>query len=157
MNAEDLAEFVEKQSIAAELVFLDVDTPTVVDAAAAVGTVPEQIIKSVLFLADKKPVLVISSGTARLDSKRLADHLGVSRRRVRIASAEQVLAVTGFQAGAVPPFGHRDQLPTVLEQAVLSQSVIYGGGGERHALMRLTVAELQRIVGPDSADLLETK
>lgn len=155
LNAEDLAQFVEAKGIAAELVFLEVDTPTVADAAGAIGTAPEQIIKSVLFLADKKPVMVISSGVARLDSKRLADHLGVSRRRVRIASAQQVLAVTGFQAGAVPPFGHRDQLPTVLEQAVLTQDVVYGGGGEIHALMRLTVAELQRIVGSESADLLE--
>ncbi len=135
---------------------LDVDTPTVADAAVSLNVAPRQIIKSVLFLADGEPVMVIASGLARLDRKALADFLGVSRRRVKIASAAQVLAHTGYVAGSVPPFGYQQPIETVVETAVLQlTNPIFGGGGETHALMQLTVAELCRVVGTRTALLIE--
>ncbi|WP_420644847.1 aminoacyl-tRNA deacylase [Candidatus Leptofilum sp.] len=156
LNAADLLKFIDEQGLTAQILHLDVDTPTVAAAAAALDVAPEQIIKSVLFLADKKPVMVIASGLARLDRKALADYLGVSRRRVKIASAAQVLAHTGYVAGSVPPFGYREPIETVVETAVTRLSgPIYGGGGEIHALLRLTAAELRRVVGVRTASLAE--
>ena len=156
LSAADLQKFIDEQEIAAEILHLDVDTPTVADAAVALDVAPEQIIKSVLFLADKRPVMVIASGVARLDRKALADFLGVSRRRVKIASAAQVLAHTGYVAGSVPPFGYKEPIATVVETAVTRlSSPIYGGGGEIHALLRLTAAELRRVVGVRTASLAE--
>ncbi len=156
LNAVDLQKFIDAQGIDAQILHLDVDTPTVADAAVSLNVAPRQIIKSVLFLADKKPVMVIASGLARLNRKALADFLGVSRRRVKIASAGQVLAHTGYVAGSVPPFGYKQPIETVVETAVTQLSgQIYGGGGEIHALMQLTVAELQKVVGERTAVLLE--
>ena len=155
-SATDLQKFIDKQGIVAQILHLDVDTPTVADAAVALDVAPEQIIKSVLFLADGQPVMVLASGLARLDRKALADFLGVSRRRVKIASAEQVLAHTGYVAGSVPPFGYKQPIETVLETAVTQLTgLIFGGGGDIHALMQLTVAELRKVVGEKTAVLLE--
>lgn len=156
LNSTHLSHFIAQNNIDAAFVYLEVETPTVADAAVAVGVQPKQIIKSVLFLADKKPVLVIANGLTRVDRKQLADYLGVARRRVKIASAAQVLRATGYAAGTVPPFGHREPIPTVVEEGVLAQTVVYGGGGEIDALLKLTTAELQRIVGSDIAPLAET-
>ena len=154
LNADSLQAYLDDWGIEAEIVFLTVATPTVQAAADALAVAPEQIIKSVLFLADGVPVMVVASGLARLDRKALADFLGVSRRRVKIASAEQVLTHTGYVAGSVPPFGYREPIETVLETAVLQQSdVVYGGGGEIHALLRLTVSQLCRVVGSRTAAL----
>ncbi|VAW39421.1 hypothetical protein MNBD_CHLOROFLEXI01-2011 [hydrothermal vent metagenome] len=155
LNGVDLQKFIDDKRIEAQILHLAVDTPTVAAAAEALGVAPQQIIKSVLFLADGKPVMVIASGLARLNRKALADFLGVARRRVKIASAEQVLAHTGYVAGAVPPFGYRQPIETVVETAVFQQSgVVYGGGGEIYALMQLTVAELMHVVGERSATLI---
>jgi prolyl-tRNA editing enzyme YbaK/EbsC (Cys-tRNA(Pro) deacylase) len=155
LNAMDLQKFIDDKRIEAEILQLAVDTPTVAAAAEALGVAPAQIIKSVLFLADGAPVMVIASGLARLNRKALADFLGVARRRVKIASAEQVLAHTGYVAGAVPPFGYGKPIETVVETAVFQQSgTVYGGGGELHALMQLTVAELKRVVGERSTTLI---
>ena len=157
LNAIDLQQFIDDQGIAAQILHLDVDTPTVADAAVSLNVAPKQIIKSVLFVADGEPVMVIASGLARLDRKALADFLGVSRRRVKIASAEQVLAHTGYVAGSVPPFGYKQPIETVVETAVTQLSgQIYGGGGEIHALMQLTVGELCRVVGSSVATLAES-
>ncbi|MCP4422301.1 MAG: YbaK/EbsC family protein, partial [Chloroflexi bacterium] len=83
-NTINLQQFIDEQGIEAEILHLTVDTPTVAAAAEALEVVPQQIIKSVLFLADGEPVMVIASGLARLNRKALADFLGVARRRVKI-------------------------------------------------------------------------
>ncbi|GIK54522.1 MAG: YbaK/EbsC family protein [Chloroflexi bacterium] len=155
MNATNLQQYITQNQIDAEILFLEVETPTVEAAALALGVLPEQIIKSVLFLADKEPVLVIASGLARLNYKLLADYLGMSRRRVKIAGPDEVLVITGYVAGSVPPFGHVQPIRTVVETAVLSlpHPHIYGGGGDINALMKLTAAELQRVVGGEVAQL----
>lgn len=157
LTSTDLEKFIEARGITAQILFLDEPTPTVEIAAQVLGVQAAQIIKSVLFLADGEPVVVVASGLSRLDRKALADYLGVSRRRVKIANAEQVLMHTGYVAGSVPPFGYASPLRTIVETAVtnLPYPHIYGGGGDVNALLQLTVAELQKVVGRETAELKE--
>lgn len=160
MDADDLAAYIEEEGIEAEIVFLEETTPTVEDAAAAVGVHPRQIGKSLLFMikqadGEMQPLLVISNGLSRVAYKKLAEHLGVSRRRLRIATPEQVKDATGYEVGTVPPFGHSQPLPTLLDESVTELEEIYAGGGRINALVRLPVAELQRIVQADVVDLGE--
>jgi len=154
-NSQQLQAFMDARNVAAQIIHLPGTTLTVAEAAAALGVVPEQIIKTVLFLADGEPVLAISCGTARIAWKRLADYLGVSRRRLKTGTAVQVQSITGYVVGAVPPFAHARVLRTVVDTAVYNQPILYGGGGEINALLRLTPAELRRIVGTETADLAE--
>lgn len=149
LNSNDLQQFILEKGLTAEILHLTTDTPTVADAAVALGVQPEQIVKSVLFLADGVPILVVASGLTRIDYKKLADYLGVSRRRLKLADNEQVLEWLGYPVGAVPPFGHKRPIRTVVETAVYDQTSIYGGGGEIHALMQLTPTELRQIVGDE--------
>lgn len=153
LNSDHLKQFIAEHALSAELLILTADTPTVASAAAVLQVTPDQIIKSVLFRTHQEPVLVIACGLSRIDYRKLADYLGISRRQVSIASADEVLAITGYVAGSVPPFGHLQKLRTVVETAVLAQSHVYGGGGEVHALMHLSTAELQKVVGMETAVL----
>jgi len=152
--SEYLAKFVQEHGIAAEIIHLEVDTLTVAAAAEALDVAAEQIIKTILFMADGEPVLVIACGQGRVDRKLLAAYLGVSPKHLKIASAPQVLQFTGYSAGGVPPFGHKETIWTVVEAAVYSQFTVYGGGGESRSLMKLTTAELRRIVGDESTVLI---
>jgi prolyl-tRNA editing enzyme YbaK/EbsC (Cys-tRNA(Pro) deacylase) len=144
-NAADLARYLAERNIQAELIHLPHETPTVEAAASAVNAHPDQIAKSILFLADGRPHLVIANGLNRIDYKQLAGHLGLNRRRLKLAKAPEVLAITGFPVGTVPPFGHNQPLPTIIEARVLEQEELYAGGGEINALLRLTTTELQRV------------
>ena len=154
MDDKDLDSFINKEGIEAEIVYLTEETPTVEAAAAAVGVHPDQIGKSLLFLADGKPLLVIANGTSRVGYKRLAQHLGLNRKRLKMANAEQVLDITGFPVGTVPPFGHKGPLTTVVVESVFDQEVIYAGGGAINALLRLTTNELQRVIGARAGETL---
>lgn len=153
LSSADLMAFITAHNIQAEVIHLPSTTLTVPEAAAVLGVVPDQIIKSIVFLADGEPMLAIGCGTARIEWKALADYLGVSRRRLKTARADVVQAVTGYVVGSVPPFGHKVKLRTVVDTAVYQQSIVYGGGGDIDALMRLETAELKRVVGPETAVL----
>ena len=82
-------------------------------AAEALGVELGQIVKSVVFVADGKPVLVLMSGDMNVDTKKLKNLLGV--RKARIADAETVAAVTGYPVGAVPPVAHRQNISAYLD------------------------------------------
>ena len=155
MDAGDLEQYVREAGIPAEVVRLAVETPTVSAAATAVNASVDQIVKSLLFLVDGEPLLVVANGETRVGYKRLADYLGVSRRGVKLANAAQVREILGYEVGAVPPFGHKTPVRTLVEAGVLAQEEVYAGGGGMNALVRLRVAELLRVIGGETANLAQ--
>lgn len=139
----ELADFLRTSGVQAELVRPGAPTATVADAALALGVAPAVIIKSLVFTADREPVLVIAAGEARVRMPALARALGMSRRAVKLASPEQTLAITGYAVGSMPPFGHREALPTLVDSvSVLAGGVVYGGGGGHDVLLRVQVDAL---------------
>lgn len=148
---DDLARFMQQHGISAELVFPREATPTVPLAAQAMGCQPDQIIKSVLFMvkgdAPFATALVIANGVTPIDFRKLATIFQVGRKRIRLATAQDVLAVTGFAAGGVPPFGFDQPLTTFIDRGVLGWPEVFGGGGDDRTLLRITPDELVRVTG----------
>lgn len=153
MDVNDLAAFMEDKGIQGEIVYLDEDTPTVEAAAAAVDVQPEQIGKSLLFLTPDEPILVIACGTTRVSYKRLAKHLGINRKKLKLAKATEVFSVTGYPVGTVPPFGHRRPLATLIESDVLNQKDLYAGGGAINVLIHLSTEELRQVTKAEIVNL----
>jgi len=116
-------------------------------AAQAVGTLPECIAKSILFLVDEQPVLAVCGGTSYVDRRAIASLYNVGRKRVRLASPEVVLAASGYEVGAMPPFGHRQPLATLLDPGMLDHPLIYAGGGAENALLQIDPREILRATG----------
>jgi Cys-tRNA(Pro) deacylase len=145
MTSTDLQKFIDNRQIDAEILPMDNHTPTVGDAARELGVTTDQIIKSLVFVINGAPLLVINNGLARVDRKKLAAILGVGRKKVKFASPEQALEISGFQVGAMPPFGHKTRLRTLVDPAVSAQETIFGGGGDINAMMRMTPDELLRV------------
>ena len=145
LTSADLQRFIDAHDIEAEILIMAEHTPTVPDAARALEVEPEQIIKSLVFLVNDEPLLVINNGTALIDRRKVAARLDVGRKKVKFAGAEQALAITGYIVGSMPPFGHRQTLRTFIDPAITELEVIYGGGGDIDAMLRLTPAELLRV------------
>lgn len=153
MDSKDLLKYIESNNIEAEIVHLPVETPTVAAAAEAVNADPDQIGKSLLFLVDGRPTLVIANGMTRIDYKALASYLQVNRKRIRLANPEQVLNHTGYHVGTVPPFGHKTVIQTILERSAVNQKELYVGGGDINALLRIMIPELERVTSAPRVDL----
>lgn len=156
LGPDNLKAFIEDQGIQAEIVYPGAPTPTVPAAAEALGVDANQIVKSVVFLVDGKPFLVYGCGTQRVDSRKLAQRLNISRKKVRLANAEQVLDLTGYAVGTVPPVGLKTPMPAFLDPAVQDYEIVYAGGGGINALLKLTSAELLRASKAEIAPMLET-
>ena len=154
LKSSDLARWIEKHAIRAELITLPANTLTVEDAARAVGISPARIVKSLFFLISGKPVVAIAAGTSRVDRRPIAAYFGVGRKRVKLADAETVLEVTGYCIGAVPPFGQQQSLSTLIDHRVLDHPEVYAGGGEIDTLLRVAPEEIVRVTGAIKLDLL---
>ncbi len=154
LGVDDLWAFLQTRGIAAEIVHLDVPTPTVESAALAVGTEVDQIIKSILFIADEHPVLAIACGLSNIQRRAIADLLAIGKKRVKLATPEMVLEISGFEVGAMPPFGHRQPLNTLVDQRVLDFSDAYAGGGAENVLLHLNPQDILRVTGAKVLDLL---
>lgn len=156
LDPQALLDWCAGHGVAARLLRPGVPTPTVPAAAAAVGVAPERVLKSLVLWVDGVPTLVVAAGEDRLAYPKLAATFGVSRRRVRLASADEALAITGFPVGAMPPFGHRAALPTWVDaRRVRPGLVVVAGGGARDALLELTTDDLLLVTDARSADLTD--
>jgi prolyl-tRNA editing enzyme YbaK/EbsC (Cys-tRNA(Pro) deacylase) len=125
---------------------------TAVDAARALGCEVGQIAKSLVFRGrtTDRALLVIARGTHRVSEGRLADLAGES---VEQATADFVKARTGFPVGGVPPLGHRERLPTWIDEGLLAEPVIWAAAGHPRAVVRLTPAQLVAWTGGIVADV----
>lgn len=149
----DLASFLAGQAIPGEMLHLDALTPTVEMAAQAVGTAPDNIVKSILFLVGDEPVLTITCGQAYVERRQVASLYGVGRKKVKLASPEEVLRETGYPVGAMPPFGHRQPLPTLIDRRVLERLEVYAGGGADDTLLRISPQVILRVTQARVLDL----
>ena len=102
-------------------------TKTAVDAAAAIGVVVGQIVKSLIFAVDGEVVLSYVSGANQLDEKKLAAAAGgLKCGRV---DADTVRSVTGFPIGGVPPFGHATHLRVFIDPDLLQYDEVWAAAG----------------------------
>lgn len=125
--------------------------PTAPIAAEAVGVELGRIAKSILLFAGNEPVLVVTAGDRRVDRQKVKALM--DRGKVRIASADDVLAVTGFVAGGVAPVGLVKPAAVLLDESLQRFADIWAGGGIPEALLRLRVDELPQATGGTFADV----
>jgi prolyl-tRNA editing enzyme YbaK/EbsC (Cys-tRNA(Pro) deacylase) len=113
-------------------------TRTAQDAAAAIGCTVGQIVKSLVFLRDGEPILVLCSGANTVDARRL----GLDK-----ADANVVRRATGFAIGGVPPYGHPAPLETLVDEDLLGYDEIWAAAGTPRSVFPLTPDELVERTG----------
>ena len=126
-------------------------TRTASEAAQAVGCEVGAIAKSLLFKADGEPLLVICAGDRRVNTVAVANIVGAVD--VRIASADDVRAVTGYAIGGVPPIGHASSIRTLMDTSLLRWPVIYAAAGAHDALFPADPNRLLEVSGATPADI----
>lgn len=129
-------------------------TKTAPDAARAIGCDVGQIVKSLVFVADDLPVLVLTSGANRVDVGRLAALVAASE--VRRASPDEVRSATGYAIGGTPPFGHPEPIRTFIDADLLAHEVVWAAAGAPDAVFGTTPEELVATSGAEVADVRET-
>jgi prolyl-tRNA editing enzyme YbaK/EbsC (Cys-tRNA(Pro) deacylase) len=127
-------------------------TKTAEDAARAIGCDVAQIVKSLVFDADGRPLLALTSGANRADTTRLAELAGVSR--VRRATPEEARTATGFAVGGTPPFTMHPVL-TFIDETLLGFEMLWAAAGTPDAVFSITPDDLVRTTGATVAAFAE--
>ena len=150
---ERVAVFLRASGAEARLEELATDTPSAQAAADAIGCALEQIVKSLVFMAETRPILALLPGDRRADPAKIA--LAAGTAEARVARPAEVLATTRFAPGGVSPVPPPPDALILVERTILSTPVVWiGGGSERHMAM-LSPHELMRLTRGTLVDLVQ--
>lgn len=115
-------------------------------AAADRNQRPEQIVRSILFqIRSEEFLMVLVAGPAQIDWRKLRQL--VKRSRIRMATEDEVLEVTGYRIGTVSPFGLKNQVRVLIDASVLKEDEISIGSGVRNMAIILKSRDLRKALG----------
>lgn len=115
-------------------------------AARERGQRESQVVRSILFQTRPEEfVMVLVAGPAQVDWKKFRQLVG--RSRVRMATEEEVLAITGYRVGTVSPFGLKNQVKVLIDMSVLKEDEVSIGSGVRNTAIIVSSADLRRALG----------
>jgi prolyl-tRNA editing enzyme YbaK/EbsC (Cys-tRNA(Pro) deacylase) len=150
---ERVAAVLRERGVDARLEEFTEGTHTVRDAARAVGCEPGQIVKSLVFVCDGLPILALLPGDRRADPNKVA--AAARAGYARSASADEVLAATGFEPGAVAPFPAPQIRAVYLDRLLLRHELVWAGAGSPRHVVGLSPLDVARVTQAVPADLAE--
>ena len=134
------------------IVFDPGTTKTARMAADQLGVSVGQIAKSILFLVEDQPVLVVTSGDAKVQNGKIKHYLGA---KPKMASAEECMENTGFSPGGVCPFGLKNAR-ILLDESMKRFNVVYAAAGTSNTAVPVTFEQLLEVTGGEAVDICKT-
>ncbi|HPR41508.1 MAG TPA: YbaK/EbsC family protein [Candidatus Methanofastidiosa archaeon] len=136
-----ISDYIRENGVDCELREFPDSCHSVQEACKAADATPEEFVKSVCFISDGQLLVGIVGGNDRASTKRMARLL--ERDEVRLATQNEVMAMTGFPAGGVPPFGY--DAVFLIDENVMERRAVWAGGGSDRALIKIRPQEIKRI------------
>jgi prolyl-tRNA editing enzyme YbaK/EbsC (Cys-tRNA(Pro) deacylase) len=153
-SAKRVQDFLSSKGFSFKVRELPGSTRTAQEAADSVGCTVSQIAKSLIFREEKtdRPVLVIASGSNRVDLKKIKRASGLKLGR---ADAKFVKDQVGFAIGGVPPVGHIEPLETILDRDLKKHATIWAAAGSPFAVFQLAPQDLESLTEGEWIELSE--
>lgn len=120
-------------------------TRTAAEAAAALGCEVGAIASSLVFLADGEPILVLTSGSHRVDTDLLARQIGAAA--ITRADAARVREATGQPIGGVAPLGHPSPVTTYIDVELKKHGELWAAAGTPHSVFEISYDDLRSLTG----------
>ena len=144
MSQERAEKYLDSRGFLDHVIRLEASTATVADAAAALGVEPGMIAKTMSFLQDDQPILILTEGTARVENRKYKDTFHIKAKMIPFEEVEQWI---GHAPGGVCPFGINDGVKVYLDESLRRFETVYPAAGNDHSAVRLAVPELEKIAG----------
>lgn len=144
MSLETAKAYVESRGYGDRIMVFDVSSATVELAAQAVGTEPERIAKSLTFMVEDHPVMILCAGDAKISNPKYKAYF---HKKAKMLTREEVNELVGHDVGGVCPFGIREGVKVYLDDSLKRFDVIYPACGSSSSAVRLTIPELEEISG----------
>ena len=154
-SCSDVHNFLLEEGVPHEIARLRSSARTAQLAAAALGVSVKEVVKSLVFLLDGRPLMALVPGDSTVDTLVLARESGGDR--VVLATGQQVLELTGYRPGAVPPCGLDSDMPVIADPAVFAPDVVYCGGGTTTTMLKIRSADLEALLQPRKAPIAQRR
>lgn len=144
MSLEKAKIYLKEKGYEDHIIELEQSSATVSMAAEALGVEERMIAKTMSFLLNDLPILIVTEGTARIDNRKYKDTFHTKAKMIPFDEVEQYI---GHAPGGVCPFGIREDIPIYLDESLKKFEVVYPAAGNDHSAVKLTIAELEDACG----------
>ncbi len=141
MSIERVRAYFRSYGIEDRIQELDHSSATVLLAAEALGTEPCRIAKTLSFLVNGSPILIVAAGDARIDNAKYKAFFGT---KAKMLSPEEAVELVGHAVGGVCPFAVNDSVTVYLDQSLRRFSTVFPACGSANSALELTIPELEQ-------------
>ena len=146
MSLEKAKEFLKKYNLDERVMEFDVSSATVEMAAKAIGCKEQEIAKTISFIIDDKPILIVVAGDAKIDNAKYKAEFHTKAKMIPFDNVEEMV---GHIAGGVCPFGVKEGINIYLDDSLKRFDYIYPACGSSNSAIKLRLDELEKIVDYD--------
>lgn len=141
MSLERVIHYFEQFDMADRICVLSDSSATVALAAAVIGCAPKEIAKTMSFLVEGKPLLIVTAGDAKIDNRKYKACFQV---KAKMIPSDQVEKLIGHDVGGVCPFGINDGIDVYLVVSLRRFTEVYPAAGSANSMIKMTLPELER-------------
>ncbi len=144
MSIERVRAYFRSYGIADRIQELDHSSATVALAAEALGTEPCRIAKTLSFLVDGSPILIVAAGDARVNNAKYKAFFGA---KAKMLTPEEAVELIGHAVGGVCPFSVNDGVTVYLDESLKRFATVFPACGSANSAIELTIPELEQYSG----------
>ena len=144
MAYEEAFAYLQRKGYGDRVQTFDVSSATVELAAIAVGTEPARIAKSLTFMVEEQPVMILCAGDAKISNGKFK---GFFHKKAKMLTAEEVHTLIGHDVGGVCPFGIKAGVDVYLDESLKRFEKVYPACGSASSAVELTPEELEQLSG----------
>lgn len=141
MSLTSVKEYLRKYGLENRIMEFYVSTATVEDAAKAINCKAEEIVKTLAFIVEDKPILVAVAGDSKIDNSKFKAEFHTKARMIPFDNVEELI---GHKAGGVCPFGVNQNVDIYLDNSLKRFDIVYPAGGTQNSAVKLTLNELEK-------------
>ena len=141
MAIEKVKEFFGKQGLEDRIQEFDVSSATVELAAEALHCEPCRIAKTLSFMVDGNPILIVAAGDTKIDNPKYKAKFGT---KAKMLTPDEVQAMIGHAVGGVCPFAVNDGVTVYLDKSLKRFQTVFPACGSSNSAIELTIEELER-------------
>lgn len=144
MALESARDFLKSKGYEDRIKLFEVSSATVELAAIAVGTAPAHIAKSLTFMVEEQPIMIICAGDMKIDNSK---YKGIFHKKAKMLTRDEVNELIGHDVGGVCPFGIKPGVNVYLDESLKRFEKVYPACGTAASAVELTPDEFFDIVG----------
>lgn len=141
MAFDKAKDYLKKYKLDKKVMEFAVSSATVALAAEAIGCKEEEIVKTLSFIVNDKPILICVAGDSRVDNAKFKQEFNVKAKMIPFDDVEKLI---GHAAGGVCPFGINDDVIVYLDKSLRKFKTVYPACGSSNSAVKLTLDELEK-------------